>query len=326
MIKPKIPEDEELRLETLRALKLLDSAPEERFDRLTRMAKRMFGVSTSLVSLVDKDRQWFKSAEGLDASETPRDISFCGHAILDDQLFLIPNALSDERFADNPLVTGDPNIRFYAGCPLKMPNGHTVGTLCLIDSKPRELSEEDQRLLQDLGIMAEQEVSALKLATIDELTMISNRRGFSTLARFALNMCRRSKMPAAVVFMDLDNFKPINDNFGHAEGDRALIAFANIIREEMRNSDVFARLGGDEFVALYTDVDEQKIQAALVRLQQAVNKYNARANRGYDLHFSAGFALKGAEEDIPLNTLVQRADEHMLKLKADKRDASAIER
>ncbi|WP_335720488.1 GAF domain-containing protein [Vibrio natriegens] len=134
---PKIPDNEAERLHALRALEILDTTHEERFDRVTRMAKRMFGVPISLVSLIDENRQWFKSAQGLEVTETPRAISFCGHAINNDGLFIIPNAIDDKRFCDNPLVTDDPNIRFYAGYPLKLRQGINIGTLCLIDSVPR---------------------------------------------------------------------------------------------------------------------------------------------------------------------------------------------
>ncbi|MBU2097222.1 MAG: GAF domain-containing protein, partial [Gammaproteobacteria bacterium] len=176
MIAPEIPFDEKQRLEKLRALKILDSAPEERFDRLTRMAKKMFGVDVSVVSLVDEGRQWFKSkAEDIGLpTETSRDISFCGHAILGKQVFIVEDTLKDDRFYDNPLVTGDPNIRFYAGYPLKVNNGSALGTLCIFDREPRSFDADDLQLLQDLGTMAEQEIAALQLATLDELTLISN--------------------------------------------------------------------------------------------------------------------------------------------------------
>jgi GAF domain-containing protein len=152
---PSIPETEALRLATLKSLKVLDTPPEERFDRVTRMAKRMFRVPMALVSIVDEDRQWFKSKQGLDACETPRNVSFCGHAILGDDIFLVTNALHDERFADNPLVAGDPNIRFYAGCPLKAGDGQKLGTLCIIDSEPREFDQDDASALRDLASMVE---------------------------------------------------------------------------------------------------------------------------------------------------------------------------
>ena len=169
--------NESERLATLQSTGLLDSLPEERFDRITRLAKAFFKVPISLVSLVDEDRQWFKSNQGLPgASETPRDYAFCSHAILQDDIMVIPDALQDdimvipdalqdERFADNPLVEGSPNIRFYAGCPIKVAscedknNKMPIGTLCVIDSKPRDLSEEERRALKDFGAMIERELS-----------------------------------------------------------------------------------------------------------------------------------------------------------------------
>jgi GAF domain-containing protein len=130
----------------------------------------MFKVPISLVSLVDEDRQWFKSNQGLpNATETPRDYAFCSHAILTDDIMVIPDALQDERFADNPLVEGSPNIRFYAGCPIKAasPKDDSVkmpiGTLCVIDSKPRDLSEDERRALKDFGAMIEQEIGNVGL-------------------------------------------------------------------------------------------------------------------------------------------------------------------
>ena len=134
---PEKPEDEAERLRALTDLNVLDTDAEERFDRYTRLACRLFGVPIALVSLVDEHRQWFKSRQGLAAGETSRDISFCGHAILQSDTYIIENALEDERFSDNPLVTGDPKIRFYAGHPLRSPCGAALGTLCLIDRLPR---------------------------------------------------------------------------------------------------------------------------------------------------------------------------------------------
>jgi len=160
-----LPGNESERLGALQNTGLLDSLPEERFDRITRLAKAMFKVPISLVSLVDEDRQWFKSRQGLPATETPRDHAFCAHAILQDDIFVIPDALQDERFADNPLVEGSPNVRFYAGCPIKVASSEDanrkmpIGTLCVIDSKPRDLSEEERRALKDFGAMVEQEIS-----------------------------------------------------------------------------------------------------------------------------------------------------------------------
>lgn len=318
---PGIPADEQTRLETLRALRLLDTAPEERFDRLTRLAKRMFGVPISLVSLVDTNRQWFKSRQGLDACETSREVSFCGHAILGDDVLLIPDARNDTRFADNPLVVNDPNIAFYAGCPLRVTNGSKIGTLCLIDREPREFSEEDIGLLRDLAAMAEQEIAAVQLSTLDELTLISNRRGFMDLGLQVLSLCRRKGLPAALILFDLDGFKQINDRFGHAEGDRALVEFAGQLRTIFRDSDVFARLGGDEFAVLMAESGDDNVTAVLSRLRCAVNVHNEEAKRGYDLRFSAGYVLIPSAGDESLEQLLAQADAAMYANKRERATA-----
>lgn len=148
---PSLPKNEQERIQVLRDLLILDTEPEERFDAITAYTRSRFQVEIALVSLVDTDRQWFKSTCGLNARETSRDISFCGHAILNDSVLEIRNALLDPRFADNPLVIGAPFIRFYAGAPLKLSSGHNVGTLCLIDSKPKRLDTEE---LDHLAVLA----------------------------------------------------------------------------------------------------------------------------------------------------------------------------
>jgi diguanylate cyclase (GGDEF)-like protein len=281
------PPGEDARIAALHGLNILDTPPEERFDRLTRIAKGIFGVRIAVVSLVDTNRQWFKSAAGLDARETPRDISFCGHAILGDDILLIKDALQDERFFDNPLVTGPPHIRFYAGCPLKL-GSQTMGTLCLIDDKPREFSQEEHQFLRDLAAMAEQELAAIQLATTDELTALSNRRGFEAISRQALHSCRRMRKPATLLYFDLNNFKKINDNFGHAEGDRVLRAFAEALLHIFRGSDVIGRIGGDEFVVLLTNAGKNKTSAIVARMKERIEKNNRASDRGYEIQFSVG--------------------------------------
>lgn len=161
MLVPEVPGDEENRIATLHGLNILDTPSEERFDRLTRLTQRLLDVPIAVISLVDSNRQWFKSCQGLDVSETPRSISFCGHAILDDQIFIIPDATLDPRFSDNPLVIHEPNIRFYAGQPLKAANGSRIGTLCVIDRVARQLTQEACDSLRDLAILVENELNTL---------------------------------------------------------------------------------------------------------------------------------------------------------------------
>ncbi|HEX8433789.1 GAF domain-containing sensor histidine kinase [Archangium sp.] len=163
MIPPPLPADEPRRLQALQRLGLLDTPAEERFDRIVRMASRILGVPMALVTLVDGSRQWFKARVGLDSESTERSVSFCGHAILSSDTFVVPDAFEDLRFADNPLVTGKPHVRFYAGHPLHTPDGSRVGTLCVIDQRARDFSEEERQILEDLASWVELELNALTL-------------------------------------------------------------------------------------------------------------------------------------------------------------------
>lgn len=158
MLAPAPPENETARLEALRTLGLLDTQNEERFSRYTRIAKSLIDVPIATISLVDANRQWFKGMCGLDVSETPRNVSFCGHAILEQGVFHVPDALEDPRFADNPLVTGAPHIRFYAGCPIYVPGNFAVGTLCVIDRRPRRLDGHQLLRLRDLADCLQREL------------------------------------------------------------------------------------------------------------------------------------------------------------------------
>ena len=153
-----IPVNEDDRLHALRQLLILDTPPEERFDRVVSFASQEFDVPIALITLVDAERQWFKASIGLDVCETSRDISFCGHAILTDDTMVVADASQDPRFSDNPLVTGQPLIRFYAGAPLKLPSGENIGTICLIDRTPRTLDKVDLAILASLRDLVVEEL------------------------------------------------------------------------------------------------------------------------------------------------------------------------
>nr|EDZ40375.1 MAG: Diguanylate cyclase with GAF sensor [Leptospirillum sp. Group II '5-way CG'] len=318
MLAPAIPANEADRLKALRALDILDTPPEERFDRLTRMARRLFNVPIALVTLVDEDRQWFKSNMGLAVSETPRSVSFCGHAILQEDFFIIPDARSDPRFSDNPLVLGDPRIRFYAGCVLRTQDNQKIGTLCLIDHEPRAMEPQDLLVLEDLTSLAEQELSALKMATMDELTGLSNRRGFLSLARHSLALSERHDLPMSLAFLDLDKFKPINDSFGHAEGDRALRSFADLMKRTFRTSDLIARLGGDEFVVLLIGSNRETSGELMVRLGTAAEEASRLENRGYDIAFSHGIVEFDPVRHRSIEEMLAEGDALMYQIKQKK--------
>lgn len=163
MIAPTKPINERERLADLRATEILDTPSERRFDRVVELARRAFGVPIGYIAMIDSDRQWFKAKCGISTEQTSRDESFCGHTILQDGAMVVEDAREDDRFFDNPLVTGEPYIRFYAGQPLRGPGGHNVGTLCLADTQPRTLDENQLNILRVLAEQAEQELAMVSV-------------------------------------------------------------------------------------------------------------------------------------------------------------------
>ncbi len=318
MEKPATPIDENARLNVLRALDILDTPAEERFDRLTRITNELFGVPIALVSLVDENRQWFKSSVGLEARETPREISFCGHAILGDDVFVVNDTMTDQRFIDNPLVLEDPNIRFYAGCPLTTTGGSKLGTLCVIDRKPRGFSVHERKVLQDLAALVEREIELTQLATIDELTGISNRRGFKLLAEKSLKFFHRKGLPASLVFLDLDKFKQINDTLGHSEGDRVLTLFAENMIGVARESDVIGRLGGDEFVILFADANKGQVESIMNRFNSGLQAICQREKLDYEILFTHGIVQYDPALHLSIDMLLHGGDLVMYKRKKNR--------
>ena len=198
MLKPPIPENEEQRLATLLAYDVLDTLPERLYDNITLLASQICGTPIALISLIDGSRQWFKSRVGLDAPSTPRELSFCGHAILQDDVFQIVNSEADVRFADNPLVTDAPRVVFYAGAPLRSPSGDKLGTLCVIDHTPRELTSQQK---ESLTALSEQVVALLEM----RLAVKQAREASQIKSDFLANMSHEIRTPlgAIIGFADL---------------------------------------------------------------------------------------------------------------------------
>ena len=262
-----------------------------------------------------------KSCAGPGGGALPRDQSFGAHAILDDEIFVIPDAQRDARFHDHPMVAGEPGLRFHAGCPIAVSDGSRVGTLCLLDVRPRNFDADDQALLRDLTRMVEQELAAVRLATMDELTLLSSRRGSMALAQHALAVCARERLPASLLYFDLDGFKSVNDRHGHAEGDRALQAFAPLLRQCVRDSDVPARLGGDESVVLLTHSTLAESAAVIDRLQAAFDAHNVAQARSYSLGFSVGEIAHDPGCHAGIGELMAASDTLMYERKRRKRAA-----
>lgn len=345
MIPAPIPENDGERVASLEKMQLLSTPRESDLDRITRTAKAIFGTEIALISLIDKERQWFKSRDGLDATETPRDVSFCGHAIQEDRTFVVTDAAADERFHDNPFVTGAMHLRFYAGQPLTNSEGFRVGTLCVISPTARPFSDEQQQILQDLGRMAEIVLSNRKLSEtqeallaslvsanrdklIDPLTGIWNRRGFDDMFQREISRATRGKTPLAVAMVDIDHFKTINDSFGHPVGDEAIKLVASLLVESCRATDVVARYGGEEFVVVAPDI----VPAMLPTLgDKILRRFRANAkvrtaDGPYPFTVSIGLTLAQPKKGAPnfAASLLEVADQALYAAKAAGRDCCRI--
>ncbi|THC39556.1 response regulator receiver protein [Massilia sp. Mn16-1_5] len=346
MMTPQIPVDEARRLAALHATSLFGTGPEEAFDRITRMASKLLHVPTALISLVGADTQWFKSRCGFDPQYGPRDTSFCGHAILSDEPMVVEDASKDPRFADNPSVLGTPHVRFYAGMQLYSVDRAKLGTLCIIDSEPRALGEEELAELHDLARMVEELIHHRQLAIAaqqlhdglqqnasraqlaasagqvefllnhDTLTGLANRQALLGTIRDRITDWQQRQVPAAVACLNVDRFKRVNDAFGHAAGDEVLVAVTRCLQAELGADDLLARTGSDEFVLLLSPpADEAALQARLVRLLDSVNSSVSWAGKDISITCSIGvarFPQDGEDADTLLsnaNTAMRHAKE-----------------
>jgi diguanylate cyclase (GGDEF)-like protein len=315
---PATPENETDRLNSLRESGLLEIDSSPAFDRLTRLAKRFFQVPLAMVNLIDEHSLIVKSADGKAPGTVPRNISFCGHTILTEAPLVVGDMLQDDRFADNPLVAGEPRVRFYAGFPLRLRDGASVGSLCLIDYAPASFLRPISPCWETWAL-AEDEFAAISAATTDELTGLFNRRGFNQLVRFTLSVARRRAEPLTLGWLDLDRFKEINDRYGHEEGDKALKVMAQLMRSAFREADMLVRFGGDEFAVLFADTDEQGAWIAMQYLAEQVKAITpASFTRGREV-------LMGLSEfDHNGNDLQQwlkDADEKMYAMKQQRQRA-----
>jgi diguanylate cyclase (GGDEF)-like protein len=304
-----IPSDEPARLVALQSLELLDTEPEERFDRITRLAARMFNVPMALLSLVDQDRQWFKSRIGTPELASTRAESFCAHAILGDTPLVIPDLFQDDRFADHPAVHGPQGVRFYAGAPLRWGPGSALGTLCILDRWPRRLAPVDVAMLEDLASLVIREVQSHEQASADEVTGLPSRAGFVLAGQQALDLCRRLSAPAVLCGFRLQGLTSANGTMAAPVADHIRRDFAALLRSSFRTSDTLARIGADTFAVLATQTTEHDLQNALDRLQQAALPLRAPSSDARDLLYRT--ALVSNEQGAP-----ERIENLLLRMNA----------
>jgi diguanylate cyclase (GGDEF)-like protein len=331
-----LPLDEARRLAALHATRLLGSQPEDAFDRITRMATRLLKMPMATVSLIDKDIQWFKSRCGIDVASTSRDVSFCAHTILDHEPLVIPDATLDPRFADNPIVTGPPYVRFYAGVQLYSVDRLPLGTLCVMDRIPRTLGDDELDILRDLARMAEQLIYHRQLASAaqslhaqvyiepgaggelsaaagqvefllnhDVLTGLANRQSLVRTIEQSLGNWGKASTQTLVATINIDKFKRLNEVLGHHAGDKALVAITSSVQALLRPGDMLARAGNDEFVLLLPGLgDDSVARDRLRQLMQVVNREFKTPGGTIPLTCSIGYAIfpqDGASGDVLLN-------------------------
>jgi diguanylate cyclase (GGDEF)-like protein len=275
-----IPANEISRLQAVYAYDILDTLPEVDFDTITRIASMALKVPAAVIGLMDSDRLWFKSQLGLGVTELDRQIAFCAHAIMaPNELLVVENMLEDKRFQNNPLVTQAPNLRFYAGAPLINLQGYALGTIAVADTVPRRFTPQEGEILKDFSKLV---VSTLehrskasqyqKLALTDQLTGLPNRSNFERTLDLQIAHSSRTGDPFSLFYMDLNQFKMVNDTYGHAAGDEVLARVAQAMLSQLRAGDMLARLGGDEFGMIVRGSAEETSQPLMQRISEVVAK------------------------------------------------------
>jgi len=305
---PDLKKDEAGRVKALERLDVLDSDEEQPFENIATLVQQVLRVPICAVSLVDQDRQWFKARRGLDVCETERDISFCTHAIQSEEAFVVKDATLDPRFSSNPLVTGDPHIRSYAGIPLRTPDGYNVGTLCAIDRIPRDFPEHEIEILTNFAKVIVDELELRQIASTDVLTGALSRRAWTERANLELQRAERYGRSLSIMVMDIDRFKSINDTLGHTVGDIVIQRIAKMGMEAIRETDTFGRYGGEEFVVL---LPETALTTAMILAERIrIMCFSEVIQELGGLHTSVSIGLTekyGGEEDVV--SMIERADQ-----------------
>ncbi len=268
-----IPDNESERIAKLLALDILDTSPEQIYDDITKAASIALDMPISLVSLVDTDRQWFKSKVGLDIDETSREVAFCAHAVYSGRPLVIENAKQDERFKDNPLVTSD-KIGSYLGMPLNISDDICLGTLCVISPEAKEFTQKELEILSRLRNVLMQVLKHKEESLSDFLTGAFNRRMFHKIGKKFISSFNRDGQAFCLISIDVDNFKSINDTYGHDLGDEILSTVCKHIESALREDDYLFRLGGEEFAVL-APISNKDIAITLAdRIRKAIEKFD----------------------------------------------------
>jgi diguanylate cyclase (GGDEF)-like protein len=343
-MKPPLPADEAQRLEALHSYNILDTLPEQCFDDISQLASEICGTPIALVSFVDSDRQWFKSRKGFETTESSRDIAFCAHTILETDVLVVPDARNDIRFADNPLVTHAPALRFYAGAPLVTPGGHALGTLCVLDRNERTITPAQIDALRALSrqvmaqldlrvhVAAQKRLQAelrahqqrleelnvhLEAASLtDDVTGFHNTRFLHQHLDRLLVTAKQEQMPLSLAFFDMDQFKTVVDTHGHLLGARVLREVAEAIDQDLDPRDRIVRYGGDEFVVILPNQDTDAALAKVERMKERISATSFLPGDGIGLRVTASFGVATFPDDASSKVqLLAQADQSLFRSK-----------
>ena len=262
--------EEALRLDALEAQKITDTPPDDSFDRIVRLACATLEAPIGAITFLEAERQWIKAKENFPLDETSRGDSFCTYTIAHDEVMVVEDATKDARFSNNPVVTCEGGVRFYAGAPLKTREGFNIGSLCVVDHIPRKINERDRSLLADMAAIVVNEMELRKRAGSDALTGLYNRRMFDEVAQHEVARARRHGEKLTVALIDIDKFKSVNDTFGHPAGDAVLRAIGPVCRKALRGDDQIARYGGEEIVLLLPNTDLEQAAIVLDRVRRDI--------------------------------------------------------
>ncbi|HEX7081246.1 MAG TPA: sensor domain-containing diguanylate cyclase [Gammaproteobacteria bacterium] len=327
-----------MKLANLPLLDLFYTPLEERFERITRLARRALDVPVAAITLINADTQWFKSVSGWVVSELPRSRSLCNLTLEKNDLNVIADMACDPRTADHPLVVSAPRFRFYGGHPLTDTSGLLGGTFCVFDVKPRHLSKAECQCLGDLAALAQREIAddqlrsvhasltaklsvARREAMIDPLTRLWNRRGATMLLESAVQRADRHAAPLGLALLDLDNFKQVNDTFGHHIGDEVLRRIGARLVASVRSEDLICRMGGDEFLLLVADADAETAATVAERVRRAINETPVPTrDRAIAMTASVGFTVREPRDEASVEALLERADDALLQAKGGGRN------
>jgi diguanylate cyclase (GGDEF)-like protein len=311
---------------------------EERFERITRIARRALDVPVAAITFLSEEKQWFKSVTGWTVTELPNEQSFCPITLAAGQLTVFEDTRQDTAVHQHPLVVGGPQFRFYAGVPITDEGDNLCGTFCIFDRKPRQLSQADRATLRDLAALTEREIVSEQMKSVyhsltaklgmarresmmDPLTRLWNRRGASVLIRGALDAARQHGSSVGIAILDLDNFKRVNDSYGHQAGDEVLRKTALRLIQSIRDNDCACRVGGDEFLLLMKDTDSTSARQTAERVRRNVVETPIPTRQGeITLSTSVGFTVKSGKDEIEVDELIDRADQALMQSKSLGRD------